>query len=259
MNIALVGYGKMGHMIARAAEIRGHKIVCSVDPFAQDASCITSDIQTMVEAIRNSGSEGIVEFSHPSSVLANINALLPTGIPVVVGTTGWLDKLEEIREKVSQNNTSLMYSANYSVGVNLFYRMVSEAARLMADFEEYDVAVFEAHHNQKADSPSGTGLDIAKRILAEVSRKTKLVTDPFNRRPEPNELHLASLRVGSVPGTHTVIFDSVADTIELTHTARSREGFALGAVRAIEWMVTPNSRGQRRKGVFTVSEIFDDL
>ena len=152
-----------------------------------------------------------------------------------------------------------MYSANYSVGVNLFYRMVSEAARLMADFEEYDVAVFEAHHNQKADSPSGTGLDIAKRILAEVPRKTKLVTDQFNRRPEPNELHLASLRVGSVPGAHTVIFDSVADTIELTHTARSREGFALGAVRAIEWLAASDSRGQPRKGVFTVSDIFDDL
>jgi len=129
----------------------------------------------------------------------------------------------------------------------------------MADFEEYDVAVFEAHHNQKADSPSGTGLDIAKRILAEIPRKTKLVTDQFNRRPESDELHLASIRVGSVPGTHSVIFDSVADTIELTHTARSREGFALGAVRAIEWMGSPDSQGQRRKGVFTLSEIFDDL
>ena len=259
MNIALVGYGKMGHMIARAAEIRGHGVVCSVDPFAQDASCVTSDIGTMVEAIRNSGAEGIIEFSHPSSVLANIHALLPTGIPIVVGTTGWLDKLDEIREKVSLNNTSLMYSANYSVGVNLFYRIVTEAAKLMADFEEYDVAVFEAHHNQKADSPSGTGLDIAKRILAEVPRKTRLVTDQFNRRPESDELHLASLRVGSVPGTHSVIFDSVADTIELTHTARNREGFAMGAVRAIEWMGARDSQGQKRTGVFTLSEIFDDL
>jgi len=126
----------------------------------------------------------------------------------------------------------------------------------MADFEEYDAALFESHHNQKADSPSGTGLELARRIMANLPRKTKLVTDAFNRKPEPDELHLVSMRVGTVPGTHTVYFDSAADTIELTHTARSREGFALGAVRAVEWLAAPGPDDGRKKGVFTMDDVF---
>jgi len=129
----------------------------------------------------------------------------------------------------------------------------------MADIEEYDVAVLESHHNQKADSPSGTALDIAKRILENIPRKSKLVTDAFGRKPESSELHVASVRVGSVPGTHTVVFDSPADTIELTHTARSREGFALGAVRALEWLSAPDSEKRMKQGVFTMNDVFADL
>jgi 4-hydroxy-tetrahydrodipicolinate reductase len=259
MKIALIGFGKMGHMIAHAAGIRGHTIVCSVDPYASDATCVTSDSGEMVRAVRASGAEGIIEFSHPSAVLKNIKNLIPSGIPLVVGTTGWLENLGEISSLVKQSGSSLLYSANFSVGVNLFYRMVSEAARIMAEFEEYDIAVFEAHHNQKADSPSGTGLEIAKRILASVPRKTNIVTDKFDRRPEPQDLHLASVRVGSVPGTHTVFFDSVADTIELTHTARSREGFANGAIRAIEWLCTVDNDNRSKKGVFTMVDVFAEL
>jgi 4-hydroxy-tetrahydrodipicolinate reductase len=259
MKIALVGYGKMGHMIERAAKARGHEVACTVDLFAEDASCVTQDSHVMIEALRSSGAECIIEFSHPASVKGNISALVPTGIPIVVGTTGWLDNLADVRRQVELNKTALLYSANFSVGVNLFYRMVSEAARLMASFEEYDVAVFESHHNQKADSPSGTGLDIAKRVLENIPRKTKIVADSFDRKPEPDELHVASLRVGSVPGTHTVFFDSAADTIELTHTARSREGFALGAVRAAEWLVRSDGEGRAKTGVFTMDDVFDSL
>jgi 4-hydroxy-tetrahydrodipicolinate reductase len=258
MKLALVGYGKMGHMIAAAAKIRGHEVVCTVDISAPDAAVVTSDATVMVEALRASGAEGVIEFSHPSSVLGNISAILTTGIPLVVGTTGWLDQLEGVTALVASSKSSLLYSANFSVGVNLFYRMVSEAARLMADFEEYDVALFESHHNQKADSPSGTGLEIAKRVMAEIPRKSKLVTDAFDRRPAPDELHLASLRVGAVPGTHSVFFDSGADTIELTHTVRNREGLALGAVRALEWLVAPDG-GKPKKGVFTMNDVFDSL
>lgn len=253
MKIAIVGYGKMGHMIAHAAEARSHEVVCTVDPFAQDASCVTQDKLAMIDSIKKSGAQAVIEFSHPSSVRGNIDALVPAGIPLVVGTTGWHDAIGEVRALVEKNKASFLYSSNFSVGVNLFYRIVSEAARLMAEFDEYDVAVFESHHNQKADSPSGTGLDIAKRIMAEIPRKKKLVTDQFKRRPESDELHLASIRVGSVPGTHTVYFDSVADTIELTHTARSREGFALGAVVAAEWLKGAGS------GVFTMNDVFADL
>lgn len=259
MKLALVGYGKMGHMLAQAALKRGHEVVCTVDPFAPDATCVTKDPAAMAEAVRASGAEGVIEFSHPSAVLGNLQALIPTGIPVVVGTTGWLDKIDGIRAQVAQNRSALLYSANFSVGVNLFFRMVSEAARVMAAFEEYDAAVFEAHHNQKADSPSGTGLELARRIMDNLPRKTKLFTDAFDRKPEPEELHLASMRLGTVPGTHTVYFDSAADTIELTHTARSREGFALGAVRALEWLAEAGPDKGPKKGVFTMDDVFSAL
>jgi 4-hydroxy-tetrahydrodipicolinate reductase len=247
----------MGHMIAEAAKIRGHGVVCTVDIAAPDATVVTSDPAVMVDAILKSGAEGVIEFSHPSSVLSNIRAIIPTGIPLVVGTTGWLDHLSDVTALVASSDAALLHSANFSVGVNLFYRMVSEAARLMSEFEEYDVALFESHHNQKADSPSGTGLEIAKRVMAEIPRKSKLVTDAFDRRPAPDELHLASLRVGSVPGTHSAYFDYAADTIELTHTVRNREGLALGAVRALEWLVTPDVG--KKKGVFTMNDVFDSL
>jgi 4-hydroxy-tetrahydrodipicolinate reductase len=253
MKIAIVGYGKMGHMIERAALARGHEVVCTVDVSASDAKVITNDPATMAEAVKKSGAQAAIEFSHPSSVLANIGALVATRIPLVVGTTGWYDSLGTVRKQVEQSTSTLMYSANFSVGVNLFYRIVSDAAKRMAEFEEYDVAVLESHHNQKADSPSGTGLEIAKRILEDIPRKTKVVTDAFDRKPAGDELHLASVRVGSVPGTHTVFFDSAADTIELTHTARNREGLALGAVRASEWLVTAGP------GVFTMNDLFDSL
>jgi len=259
MKLALIGYGKMGHMIAAAAAARGHTVVCSVDPFAQDATCRTSDARVMVDAIVTSGAEGVIDFSHPSSVFSNMQAVIPTAIPLVVGTTGWQDRLAEVRDQVSSCKSSLLYSANFSVGVNLFYKLVAEAAQIMAEFEEYDVACFEAHHNQKADSPSGTGLEIAKRVLENSPRKKKLVTDAFNRKPEPDELHLASLRVGSVPGTHSVYFDSAADQIELTHTARNREGFAMGAVRAIEWLARLDTAGSKRLGVFTMDDVFAEL
>jgi len=259
MRLALVGFGKMGHMLAEAAKIRGHEIVCTVDIQASDATCVTNDPAVMVDAVRKSGAEAVIEFSHPSSALANINALVATGLPLVVGTTGWLDSLDSIRVQVEKSGSALLHSANYSVGVNLFYRIVSDAARLMAEFENYDVALFESHHNQKADSPSGTGLELARRVMEGMPGKKRLVTDAFDRRPEPDELHLASVRIGSVPGTHTVWFDSAADTIELTHTARNREGLALGAVRATEWLSAPDSRGKRKVGVFTMNDVFDSL
>lgn len=259
MKIALVGYGKMGHMIEEAAVKCGHEVVCTVDLFAKDASCITSDTSEMVEAIKASGAEGVIEFSHPASVMQNINALVPARIPLVVGTTGWKDNLPAITDQVALNKTSLLHAANFSVGVNLFYRIVEEAARLVSEFDTYDCALFESHHNQKADSPSGTALDIARRVMDVMPSKKRLVTNSADHKPEKDELHLGSVRVGSVPGTHTVWFDSAADTIELTHTARNREGFALGAVRALEWLVAPDTNGKVRTGVFTMNDVFRDI
>lgn len=259
MKIALVGYGKMGHMVENALKKRGHECVCTVDLFAEDATCVTQDHAKMVEAIKESGAEGVIEFSHPASAVRNIHAIVPLRLPLVVGTTGWLDKMDEVRGLVEVNKTALLYASNFSIGVNLFFRIVSEAAKMVSEFDEYDAAVFEAHHNQKADSPSGTGIDIARLIMENIPRKTTLVTDAFTRKPEPHELQLASLRVGAVPGTHSVVFDSPADTIQLTHTARNREGFASGAVRALEWLAASGPSGRPKRGVYNITDVFDSL
>ncbi len=237
MKVALVGYGKMGHNLRRIAESRGHTVVVTIDPYAADADVKSPTEQEAANAIIESGAEGIIEFTHPDSVMKNIQAILPTQIPVVVGTTGWNDKLAEVEALAKEYKSHLLTSANFSIGVNMFYRMVSQAVELMNNFEEYDCAVWEAHHNQKADSPSGTAIDVAKKILEKSTVKKTLVVDAFHQKPQKEELHVSSTRVGSVPGTHTVYFDSPADTIELTHTARNRDGFAIGAVRSLEWLV----------------------
>ena len=260
MKVAIVGYGKMGHMIEKALKGRQHECVCTVDLFAPDATCITHDHVAMAEAVKKSGAEGVIEFTHPASVVENIRALIPLRVPLVVGTTGWRDRVPEVAELVSLNKTSLLYASNFSVGVNLFYRIVSAAAAMISRFDgEYDPAVFEAHHNQKVDSPSGTGIDIARRVMQHFTQKTELVTDAYTRKPESHEMQLASLRVGAMPGTHTVVFDSAADTIELTHSARNREGFASGAVHALEWLCSLDASGRARTGVFTMDDVLDSM
>lgn len=236
MKIALVGYGKMGHMLESTALSFGDEVVTTIDVIANDAKVKVSagDYEAVAKAVKESGAEGIIEFTHPSSVMGNIKALLPLKLPLVVGTTGWNDKHEEVAQMAKDCGGTIMTSANFSIGVNLFYKIVEEAAKLVNEFDEYDAAVWEMHHNQKADSPSGTALDVAKHLLNGFTKKNEIVTDAFHTKPNANQLHVSSTRCGSVPGTHTVFFDSPADTIELTHTARSRQGFASGAVHALE-------------------------
>ncbi len=236
MKIALIGFGKMGHMLKETSESFGHTVVATIDTIAADASVKVSagDYDAVASAVKNSGAEGVIEFSHPTAVMGNIAALLPLKLPVVVGTTGWKDKEKEVAGLAAKTGGTIMRSANFSIGVNVFYKIVEQASKLISNFDEYDVALWEMHHNQKADSPSGTALEIAKRIMLGNSKKTELVVDAFHQKPESNQLHVSSTRCGRVPGTHTVFFDSPADTIELTHTARSRQGFASGAVHALE-------------------------
>jgi 4-hydroxy-tetrahydrodipicolinate reductase len=180
-----------------------------------------------------------------------------------VGTTGWLDQLDDIAREVRGASSSLLWSSNFSLGVNLFYRIAAYAAALADPFAEYDVGGWEAHHNKKADSPSGTARTLVEKVLAAMTRKSAPVYDALDRPPRPEELHYASLRVGSVPGTHTLVFDSSADSIEITHTARSREGFARGAVRAAEWLVDcpgpGKAAGRPRSGVFTMDDVLAEL
>ncbi|MBQ7159692.1 MAG: 4-hydroxy-tetrahydrodipicolinate reductase [Treponema sp.] len=259
MKIALVGYGKMGHMIASCVKEMGHEVVATIDVAAKDATNLVAsgDGKAVADAVKQSGAEGVIEFSHPSAVIGNLNALIPLGLPVVVGTTGWAAQEKEIAELAAKTNGIVMRSSNFSIGVNTFYKIVEEAARLFAEYSEYDVAVWEMHHNQKADSPSGTALEIARRVMAGNPNKTEMVTDAFHERPKANELHVSSTRCGNVPGTHTVYFDGTADTIELTHRARSREGFARGSVVALEKLTAKLASGELSRGkLYGMEDLF---
>ncbi|MBQ0052412.1 MAG: 4-hydroxy-tetrahydrodipicolinate reductase [Treponema sp.] len=259
MKIALVGYGKMGHMIEACAKAAGHDVVATVDVVAKDATNLVAagDYAAVADAVKKSGAEGVIEFSHPTAVMGNLNALIPLGIPVVVGTTGWGDKEAEIEALCAKSNGTAMRSSNFSIGVNMFYKIVEEAAKIMAEYSDYDVAVWEAHHNQKADSPSGTALEVARRVMAGNKTKTEMVFDAFHERPKANQLHVSSTRVGFVPGTHTVFFDSPADEIEVTHRARSREGFAKGSVVALEKLSAKLKSGELKSGaLYGMSDLF---
>ena len=259
MKIALVGYGKMGHMIEMCAKNMGHEVVATVDVMAKDATNLVAagDGQAVADAVKKSGAEGVIEFSHPTAVITNLKALIPLGIPVVVGTTGWAKNEGEIADLCAKTGGTCMRSSNFSIGLNMFYKIVEEAARLMSQYSDYDVAVWEAHHNQKADSPSGTALEVARRVMLGNTTKTEMVVDAFHERPKANQLHVSSTRVGSVPGTHTVFFDSPADSIELTHRARSREGFAKGSVVALEKLCAKLSSGDLSRGkLYGMSDLF---
>jgi 4-hydroxy-tetrahydrodipicolinate reductase len=258
VKIALIGYGKMGHMVEAQAQRLGHEIAVTVDPFALDAASHAAG-DDLAQVVCESGAEGAIEFSRPDAAVGNIRALLPLQLPLVVGTTGWAADETAIAALAAAAGGTLVRSANFSLGVNLFYRIVEEAARIMAELggDEYDEAVWECHHNQKADSPSGTALEIARRILAADCRKIEIMAGNFDAKPLPHQLQVASTRVGAVPGTHTVFFDSGADTIELTHTARSRDGFALGAVRALERLCAALTTGALKPGrIYGMGDLF---
>jgi 4-hydroxy-tetrahydrodipicolinate reductase len=260
MKIAIIGYGKMGKMVEQVAIAQGHTIAAIVDPLVKETGFSAGSVGQYREisaAGDLGGAEAAIEFTQPGTALANIKALAERKIPSVIGTTGWLDKLDEVRQAAESAGTSLIWATNFSLGVNIFYRIAWYASQLADSFPEYDVGGFESHHNKKLDSPSGTAKTLVEGVLARIGRKDKAVWETLDRRPEPNELHFPSLRVGSVPGTHSLIFDSPADSIEITHTARSREGFASGAVRAASWLL--NGETGIRKGFFSIDDMLKDV
>ena len=240
MKIALIGYGKMGKLCQEIALKRNHQVI-TIDPLNADHSEINA--QSLAEV------DVCIDFSSPKVVLENIRKVAELNKNLVVGTTGWYDHLEEVKEITK--NIGFLYASNFSVGMNLFFQMTKDAAKLMNKFNDFDVAGVELHHNQKLDSPSGTTTTLANILKDNLDRKEKLVYDIVDRKIEPNELHFASLRCGSIPGTHSIFFDSTADTIELKHTARNREGFASGAVLAAEWL-------NGKQGFFTFSDIIKE-
>jgi len=230
MNIGIVGYGGMGQATARVAKERGHDVGLIVDPSADGASC-----KSLSEADL-SGIDVVVDFSGSDCVVENVGVCAEAGVALVEGTTGWYEKMDEIRSVVEGSEIGFLWSSNFSIGVNLYFKMIENAAKLIDKFDEYDVWGHELHHNKKADSPSGTAKTLEEILLENISRKDSVVEDKLDRRREGNEIHFSSLRGGAVNFEHVIGFDSSADTIKISHAARSRDGYALGAVKACEWL-----------------------
>jgi 4-hydroxy-tetrahydrodipicolinate reductase len=235
MNIALIGYGRMGHEIEEIAIRRGHKIDLIID--------IENSNDLKKDKLR--GIDAAIEFSSPESAFRNIITCLINSIPTVSGTTGWLKDYEKAADTCRQTGTSFIHSSNFSIGVNLLFRLNSELARLMSRYDNYSVSIEEIHHTKKLDAPSGTAIALADGITnqhsgykgwgVESEKKSRLIS-------------VRSVREGMVPGTHIVAWDSEIDTLSLKHEAKSRKGFALGAVVAAEFI-------HDRKGVFTMSDV----
>jgi 4-hydroxy-tetrahydrodipicolinate reductase len=241
MNIALIGYGKMGKEVEQVAKDRGLTIARI---FTEENNTgglgLTKDSLKTVDVC--------IDFSTPAAVLDNIEAVAECGKNMVVGTTGWYDRLESVRKIVKEKKIGLLYASNFSLGVNIFTQIVLDASHLMEKYPEYDVSVNEVHHSGKVDSPSGTALSLGSTILQSLRRKKELLTETSHGQIKPHQLHITSQRVGHVVGRHTVLFDSEFDTIELVHSAKGRRGFALGAVVAAEWI-------KGKKGMYTMRDV----
>ena len=230
MKIALVGYGKMGKIIDEIATKKGHEIVAKLNETPTLKNLNNPDV--------------VIEFSNPEVAFNNIKFCLENKIPVISGTTGWLDQKPEIEEISTKNNTAFLYGSNFSLGVNLFFALNEKLATLLKDFPEYKVQLEEIHHTQKLDAPSGTAISLAEGIIKNDSRfdAWKLA------ETQENHLGIFALRQDDVPGTHSVYYKSEVDEIEIKHTAFNRNGFAVGAVVAAEWIIG-------KTGNFTMKDV----
>ncbi len=232
MKIALLGYGKMGKEIEKISIERGHSISVIIDKEDDVKSLIDSDVA--------------INFSTPSSAVSNIKLALDSSVPIISGTTGWLDNYNEIVEYSKNTETSFMYSSNYSLGVNLFFELNKKLTSLLNKHDQYKIALQEIHHTEKIDKPSGTALTLAEDIIKGTDYKDWSFKNNTNKT-----IKMESVRENNVPGTHKVKYDSEIDSIEITHTAHSRKGFALGAVVAAEWIID-------KKGVFNMTDMIND-
>lgn len=232
MKIALLGYGKMGKVIERIAEARGHEIVLKKE--------------------RDSGFTGLeqadvaIDFSIPDAAFENISRCFDLGIPVISGTTGWLSQLDEAKKRCLEKQSAFIYSSNFSLGVNIFFELNSYLAKIMAQFNQYEVGITEIHHTQKLDAPSGTAITLAQSIIANSSLDKWVL----NESSTTNELVIKAERTADVPGTHIIHYKSVVDSIEIKHEAHNREGFALGAVVAAEWI-------KGKSGIFEMKDVLN--
>ena len=236
----------MGREVEKILIQRNHEVVARIDSYDKEADSATIRDEDLKD------SDMALEFSLKDAVLKNAELYASHGLAAVVGTTGWEDDREKVKELVSRGKSAYLWGSNFSIGAHLFFNLANRATSLVDTIPEYDILAYEIHHNKKKDSPSGTALALGKGILEHSTRKSKIVTDKLDRAPDPEEVHIASLRGGSVPGTHTILLDSFADTIEIKHTARNRGGFALGSVMAAEWLLG-------KTGFFQVDDFIKDI
>lgn len=237
MRIALIGYGKMGKAIEEVAISRGHEIILKID----QPNLHEFTRENMAKA------DVAIEFTSPHTAFDNIKSCIEFGIPAVCGSTGWTDKLEEIKKKCIDKGGSFIYSSNYSVGVNIFFEINKKLAQLMASHKEYEILLEETHHTQKKDAPSGTAISLADQVLEQVKRKKHWVNDISDN---PEELEIISKRIDPAPGTHSIKYSSAIDDIEIIHTAHNRKGFATGAVLAAEFI-------KDKKGFFSMKDVLN--
>lgn len=238
MNIGIIGYGRMGHTVEQLACSLGHRVT------------VCFDIDNPLTGWSNKpDSEVLISFCLKDTVLENLRTAARLGIPVVEGTTGWYAELDQARQIP---NLTMIYSPNFSIGVYLFSQIVEYASRQFGSCPEYDCYLHEWHHAGKKDSPSGTGKSLATILLKNLPNKNQLLFTPPEGAIDPQALHVTSTRVGRIPGTHEIGFDGIYDSVQLRHTAHSREGFAYGAIRAAEWISS-------KKGIFTMKDFMDDL
>ncbi|HTG66058.1 MAG TPA: 4-hydroxy-tetrahydrodipicolinate reductase [Flavobacterium sp.] len=231
MKIALLGYGKMGQVIERIALERGHEIVLKKDEFNTYDGLANADVA--------------IDFSVPMAAVDNISASFNNNVPVVSGTTGWLDRYDEMIALCKEKNGGFISSSNFSLGVNLFFGLNEYLAKMMANIDGYNVTMEEIHHIHKLDAPSGTAISLAQGVIENSSYNNWTLENPKEK-----EIHIEAVRTGEVPGTHTVTYDSGIDSIEIKHTAHNREGFALGAVIAAEWLAG-------KQGVFSMRDVLN--
>ncbi|MBD3637686.1 MAG: 4-hydroxy-tetrahydrodipicolinate reductase [Crocinitomicaceae bacterium] len=238
MRIALFGYGKMGKVIEKIALERGHEITARV---TRDEPKERFDL---------SNTDVVIEFSIPESAEENIRYCLDNDVPIVIGTTGWYDHLETLSSYCIDHEGAMLYATNFSLGVNIFFELNRQLAKIMSKFPDYKASLVETHHTEKLDAPSGTGITIAEDLIAHHNVYKSWENVKKSEITDENVLSIESLRLPKVPGTHEVLYESSVDKIEMIHTAHNREGFGLGSVLAAEWIVG-------KKGVFTMKDVLN--
>ncbi|MES2543795.1 MAG: 4-hydroxy-tetrahydrodipicolinate reductase [Bacteroidota bacterium] len=238
MKIALLGYGKMGQVIERIAMERGHEIVLRKSSSSSFAGLETADVA--------------IDFSVPDSAVTNISTCLDSGIPIISGTTGWLENYDEMVSLCKEKKGAFIYGSNFSLGVNIFFELNEYLAKIMSKFNQYGVEMEEIHHTQKLDAPSGTAISLAQGIInnSNYSDWTLKNPDDSNNSEQAEHILIDAKRIENIPGTHSVFYNSEVDLIEIKHVAHNREGFALGAVIAAEWIVG-------KKGIFTMKDVLN--